>query len=250
MATFYERYSNGERLAVWDQLYGLEDRVNDDQYLADAQAVAAETMKRARHNVEMILVKLDTLGFQFLAPRQHTAADRQVVQTEGYGAVEYEYRVFKPPSPGFEDDLARVEEIVGMLPLSLAAWYEHVGEVCLLGDHPRLSSFRREIKVGTIWELVAADPLVVNPLLHSIIDFDVVGGVRRFLFPIAPVVDGFWEGIEVPNEGADGIYSLTGDRFVDYLRKSFKWGGFPGWRNYEHRPESELAHLAEGLLPI
>jgi hypothetical protein len=38
--------------------------------------------------------------------------------------------------------------------------------------------------------------------------------------------------------------------FVEYLRLSFQWGGFPGWEKYENRPEKELAFLREGLLPI
>jgi hypothetical protein len=80
------------------------------------------------------------------------------------------------------------------------------------------------------------------------VDYDADHG-NRSMFPIALYIDR-WDGIDVPNEGADGICTITGDRFVDYLRLSFRWGGFPGWRNYENRPDVELKYLAEGLLEI
>jgi hypothetical protein len=38
--------------------------------------------------------------------------------------------------------------------------------------------------------------------------------------------------------------------FVGYVRKSFQWGGFPGWERYSDRPEKELALLWEGLVSI
>ena len=56
----------------------------------------------------------------------------------------------------------------------------------------------------------------------------------------------------IPNGAADAVlesepHNLT---FVEYLRLSFQWGGFPGWEKYQNRPENELALLREGLLPI
>jgi len=40
--------------------------------------------------------------------------------------------------------------------------------------------------------------------------------------------------------------------FVQYLRRSFEWGGFPGFANVpeELRPTEMLNYLREGLLPI
>jgi hypothetical protein len=106
MATFYQRYCDGDRQNVWDELFALKDLVNEDRYLSDAQAVAAETMKRARHNVEKLLPKLDQVGYEFLAPRHPAPANHQVVATRHYGNIEYEYQVFTPPPPRIKDDLA------------------------------------------------------------------------------------------------------------------------------------------------
>jgi hypothetical protein len=56
----------------------------------------------------------------------------------------------------------------------------------------------------------------------------------------------------MPDGSADAV--LVGDpegkTFVEYLRWSFQWGGFPGWEKQKDRPEKELALLREGLLPI
>jgi hypothetical protein len=66
MATLLERYLDGEHVAVWDDLMALGEGVRHELYLEDARAVAAETMRRARHNVEELIRRLDTLGYRFL----------------------------------------------------------------------------------------------------------------------------------------------------------------------------------------
>jgi hypothetical protein len=231
VSTLYQQYRDGKCEEVWDKLYSLKDLVNDDRYLPDARAVAAETMKRARHNVELILARLDKLGYKFALPRG---------------------TVFSPPPANVDEELARVQEEVGTFPLSLEAWYEHVGCVSFVGDHPTLSSHFHEIKVDGVRQTVNAMPLEVLPLDYAERSFAENRENQPNeppLFLISCPIDDY-EGIEVPNEGADGIYTLTGDRFVEYLRLSFRWGGFPGWRSYQTRPEKELKHLTEGLLAI
>jgi hypothetical protein len=68
MPTFLERFRNGEREEVWSDLESLGGAVRQAQYLRDAQAVAGETMKRVRHNVELLVERLDTLGYEFASP--------------------------------------------------------------------------------------------------------------------------------------------------------------------------------------
>jgi hypothetical protein len=58
--------------------------------------------------------------------------------------------------------------------------------------------------------------------------------------------------VQLPNGSADAVlegeaHSFT---FVEYLRLSFQWGGFPGWEKCQDRPEKELAFLKDGLLPL
>lgn len=66
MATFLERYQAGDRAAVWDDLVALGEGVRHELYYADAAAVAAQTMRRARHNVELLIQRLDAMGYRFL----------------------------------------------------------------------------------------------------------------------------------------------------------------------------------------
>src|SRR5437899_1662259 len=66
MPTFLERYQAGERAAVWDDLVSLGDAVRHEPYYKDATAVANETMRRARHNVELLIPRLDAMGYRFL----------------------------------------------------------------------------------------------------------------------------------------------------------------------------------------
>jgi hypothetical protein len=66
--TFLERFQSGEREQVWFDLERLGGAVRQAQYLADARAVGEETMKRARHNVELLVERLDKLGYQFSSP--------------------------------------------------------------------------------------------------------------------------------------------------------------------------------------
>ena len=58
MASFFERYQSGERQQVWRDLVALGADVRRPEYLGDAQAVARETMLRARHNIETLIPRL------------------------------------------------------------------------------------------------------------------------------------------------------------------------------------------------
>lgn len=60
-----QRYAGGEYREVWQDLVALGAAVRNGLYYQDAVEVAAETMKRARHNVESIVVKLEKLGYEF-----------------------------------------------------------------------------------------------------------------------------------------------------------------------------------------
>ena len=62
---YLERYRNGEHAQVWAELQALGARVRQEPYLADAEAVAAETMRRVRRNCERIVARLNVLGYVF-----------------------------------------------------------------------------------------------------------------------------------------------------------------------------------------
>jgi hypothetical protein len=65
MPTFLERYQAGDHMQVWADLEALGDAVREKRYFVDAQAVANETMKRVRHNAEVVVDRLESLGYQF-----------------------------------------------------------------------------------------------------------------------------------------------------------------------------------------
>lgn len=62
-----QRYVNGEHCEVWRELLALGAAVRSDAHYKCAVEVAAETMKRARQNVESIVVKLAGLGYDFMS---------------------------------------------------------------------------------------------------------------------------------------------------------------------------------------
>ena len=74
--------SGREYVAVWDDLGALGPRVRQNRYHADAAAVAAETMCRARHNVELLVKRLDGIEYRFLTleayEESHRQADRRL----------------------------------------------------------------------------------------------------------------------------------------------------------------------------
>jgi hypothetical protein len=63
--TLLQRYQAGERDAVWTELRELGPLVREASYAEDALAVARETMRRAKANVETIIERLDRLGYRF-----------------------------------------------------------------------------------------------------------------------------------------------------------------------------------------
>lgn len=56
--------------------------------------------------------------------------------------------------------------------------------------------------------------------------------------------------IKLPNTTVDTEIMGADRYFVDYLRNSFRWGGFPGLADYEDRDDDVLMFLKEGLEPI
>src|ERR1017187_5894915 len=77
MSKFLDRYLAGEHVAVWKELVALGEAIHQKRHYADAAAVAAETMRRARHNVEVLIERLDGQGFRFLTQEANDANQRE-----------------------------------------------------------------------------------------------------------------------------------------------------------------------------
>jgi hypothetical protein len=119
MPGYLKRYRQGECEQVWAELLALGGKIREKPLYGEALAVAHETMSRARANVELLAQRLATLGYQFAHPE----------------------RVFVPADEETRRLSAEVEHRAGLLPLSLRAWFDVVGEVNFMGSHPKLSTY-------------------------------------------------------------------------------------------------------------
>ncbi|MEO7714713.1 MAG: hypothetical protein ABIY70_00805 [Capsulimonas sp.] len=246
MATYIDRYRAGEHEQVWAELTALSDAVRTEPLLSEAMAVARETMAWARQNVELLIPRLEAIGYRF------------GFYEEGAPVPSYPGPLVPPP-PDITTQLDTLETAVGALPLSLRAWYEAVGAVDFMGFHAQ-------------WRAIYPDPLVVNELeleyrLDSYRDWreecDEEGEEEMgpYEYEFAPdfyhkanVSGGAPYGIALPCLTADATAENEPHRttFVDYLRICFQWGGFPGLdpNIAEVNSTQHIAYLTEGLLPL
>ena len=306
-----DRYIAGEYRQVWRDLVDLGAAVRHELYYQDATEVTAETMRRARHNVESIIRKLDELGYQFssgveerLDVDRHLAIAQKALQehnerlaSEPRNAREaamaqmlervklmqqqmsvrapqigelksrlaqrrrrFQNRslenpdVFSPPNGKTSPELNRFEKALrGPLPLSLRSWFELVGPVNLMGRHEVLNPQDGDR---------APDPLVIYPFKESAeSDFgeDLEFEGETIELALSPddltksnISGGGPYAMTVPDPAADALFlnESRNTTFVEYLRRSFAWGGFPGWESSEARPQKEIDFLCEGLLPL
>jgi len=322
MKSFLERYQAGDHVGVWDDLMALGEGVRHELYYADATAVAAETMRRARHNVELLIERLDARGYRFLdsvssaedrlsqlgfmeqlssqiegfaeqngksvnvhtnqmleAMRSMKAQVEPVMEKVAKQAAEVaaakrkpplqDPQVFNPPDKTTARLLKQLEKAAGgPLPISLRAWYEEVGGVSLMGSDSLLNavdfSGRNMIRQLSVQRPAAPppepdfapDPLVMLPLeeLLAQADGDEGGELQIVLAPDdlhKANVSGDAYYITLPNAHADFTFDdWHHTSFVNYLRITFQWGGFPGWERSRNAPREELKELSEGLLPL
>jgi len=242
MPTFLERYIEGEYRLVWAELLSYGAKVRHEPLLSQAQAVAQETMNRVAQNIVLLVPRLQVLGYQFAQP---------------------DYS-FVPPEADVKQRLDTLERLTGPLPLALRAWCETVGAVNFTGNHP---DWPDEDDFET-----ARDALVVEPLLGVFDEYvywqwacaeGMYEGEEAKMFPLPVSPDEFVKAeistgasyeILVPNPAVDAPLKNEWHEttFLNYLRISFKWGGFPGFERYpeQSRPNEAIAYLTEGLLSI
>ncbi len=171
--TYLERYLQGDCEGVWHDLIALGEKVREPDIYPDALAVAQETMRRAKYNVELLYQRLRAIGYHFqLDDFEQLSSDaprllRQQIEANplyksimqmGYGNMDDMEADFlkkqqanqrrrqrlgpkpvTPPTPAITDNLDDFEKRVGLLPLSVRAWCESVGMVNFTGSHPGLT---------------------------------------------------------------------------------------------------------------
>jgi hypothetical protein len=114
--SFLDRYQAGECAAVWDDLVALGAGVRHELYLADAQAVARETMRRARRNVEMLIGKLERLGYSFLD--SYSSAHREL---DDLTKLEATVRKASLPNLGFSGTIMESLKHLNLDPKAMTA---------------------------------------------------------------------------------------------------------------------------------
>ena len=220
----FERYLSGEHDKVWQELIALGPAVREDPHTADALAVAYETMRRVDHNVREICTRLQAMDYKVAAAQMH-----------------------EPPGRKTYQQIERLERKAGTLPLSLRAFYDVVGAVDWIGEHPSIAPHN---------DSVPPDPLVVFPLEDALQQCKAGFVEDQGALAIAPddlhktnTSGGEPYEIAVPELCADG--KLLNERhnlyFVEYLRLVFRFGGFPGYDGIDPAP-AELAELRRGLI--
>ena len=289
----YDRYQAGAHRDVWRELVSLGAGVREDPYVADALAVAYETMRRVQANVRTLVERLTAMHYTFGMPDGHLdvaiggphgvtrmdldqlvrrvmgagktpnipglpnladmmAKARNLFAAQGTGKQETRERAraYTPPPPDIHDQIVSFERKYAVLPLSLRTFYEVVGEVNLIGSHPTLAPTDRAI---------APDPLVVYALDEGAVEYDDDEDEeegRPSAITIAPddlhkanTSGGDPYEMAIPDLRADG--ELLNERhtlfFVDYLRLSFRVGGFPGYDGAAVVP-ADISVVKSGLL--
>ena len=238
MMTSFSRYLAGQHVQVWTELLGVGSDVRkDDQLLAEAEAVARETMSRVKRNLERLSGGLPELGYRFTDPDA----------------------VLVGPPVGALDDVARVEAVIGPLPLAVRTFWEVVGTVDFSGAHPQ-------------WPHRLLDPLMVDFDADYIIETfrdQVEQGVHRLGEPFAldfspddlhkaEISGGPPYAIEAPNPAVDGIvlWEIHQTTFVNYLRTVTQHAGLGGLsltKRHGHDPlpvPSEVLELVSQLEPF
>jgi hypothetical protein len=240
------RYLEGQRDQVWNELRQLGSRLRESSVFDEAQLVCDEMARRARHNIEVIVTRLLDDGYRF-----HANNDEQSSETP-----------FVPATPGAANQAGWLLERFGSVPLTLLSWMRLVGDVWLVGTHPK-------------WPTSAsADPLVIEAegsrypgssirtyfeaeleSWHRWTAEDSAAGL--FVLPLAPdrlhkenVSGGPPYGIVLPDGCVDGLFvGETAMPFVSYLNWVFRHGGFP-WPTASEEEWRVKRALARDLLPL
>ncbi|MDA8218193.1 MAG: hypothetical protein M0Z94_11310 [Dehalococcoidales bacterium] len=266
--SYFEQYRGAGRFGdfVWTAVYERGELEEGTPLWEDAYAVAREAMLRARENVAKIIAFLERQGYFFFGP---------IPNDDGRPGEPW-----LPPGPATSEQLQRLRALVGPLPLSLHAWWEIVGSVSLQGV---FDDARGKGDDPRGWSLPMNDPLYVDPLEYALqqveeqlADGADPSGPDGLLIDLAPdlyhkshVSGGAPYAVRLPHgridtpllnvrillpvpQEAQRPYTEVGtsETFVEYLRRSFQWAGFPGFAFLPDPQMERLRPLFAKVLPI
>ncbi len=237
-STYLERYQAGEHVAVWRELIAQGDRVQQEPLRSESIQVCTEIVLRARSNLRTLHARLLELGYEFAEP------DAALVDAG-------------------PDTLAQIEQIeqeLGALPLIARVWYGTLASVnfqqaesqlCCsggvlyppeapdifgLGSHSVLI-FQSLPRCREQYQAMLAEEAQERDA-HAMADDDAQDELESAdAEPFLPL--GAWasncepKGFSLPCAGVDAVLYNDGGgdfHFVDELRSTFQWGGFPFWQ--------------------
>lgn len=222
MASLAARYEAGEWSAVWDDIRQLGPVPPGRQEEVDE--VAAMTMRQAAVQIRRIIERLQAMGFERASPR---------------------IPLLEPPPPDVGIRVQAVEASVGPLPAALKASMSQIGAVSLLGDLPAISAYyNTAVRVDSMPPGPSyPDPLCLPGIETLEWEFEALEdedpASDGWDFPFAPDelhkanISGGTHDLRLPDASADpvlaGVAGRPGITFVEYLRRSVAWGGFPGY---------------------
>jgi len=273
MAAYLDCYLQGEHEEVWAELVALGAAVREEPLYSDAWAVASETLRRVRHNIELLIPRLEALGYQF--------GHSWLRDSEPHAHPP----VFTPPASDVHEIIAEFEQWIGVLPRLLRAFYEIVGSVNFVGTPPEVWADGRQ-------EAGGLDALYVYPADADMLndaesweerygwvteeerdlsdeheedpcDARAYYALPRDCWLVCSAPDEYFKydfsgcggyDIAAPNPAADARLLTERHRttFVNYLRICFRWAGFPGWETLGRTSDqlTGLSTLTAGLLPL
>ena len=232
--SFLQRYLGGEREQVWTDLVALGERVRSEAHYEDAWAVALETMRRVRHNLEILQQRL---------PESPYTMDLSIS--------------WRQPDAQYIQDVHRFESEVGTLPLSLRAFGEVVGSFSMGSQkrHPLASFDPMDLECPNLSEDVLSQLKTCYGPQLGMDEYHDIGAD----FATKEGCSGDCYYVKLPDANADFLIDPMGEYFVDYLRNSLRNGAFRGAPFFEDDPNlvlwspppaEKIAHLTIGFLPI
>jgi hypothetical protein len=251
MASYLERYVQGECKQVWAELVALGDHVREEPLYSDAWAVAQETMRRVRHNFELVIPSLRGFGYVFVHDQ---LADDIQLSVRGQNWIEGNPPLRTEPPSDIVAQLDAFEREIGPLPLSLRAFYQEVGGVNFVGWYQDMEGF---------------DPVFVYLFDRELVDVDEqpktssaeVQPIKEERYSIVVSPDFYHKmdasggdpyTMRLPNAAADAL--LLDERhdttFVDYLRICCFYVGLPDLEEFQCELSEKLDDLRKKMLPI
>src|SRR5260370_42307127 len=163
MDNFIDRYQHGAHKQVWDELYALGSEIRSGSLYTEALAVAHETMRRVRVNIELLIPRLQTLGYEFGYESMRAMEPNDAYLAEWIAEQPARYN---PASEETTRQIAQFEQETGLLPLSLRTFYREVGCVNFVGWHHQWERFFRSSP-----RAYGFDPLLVGEFSEAPVDF-------------------------------------------------------------------------------